>query len=72
MAEELSYPRYAHHPREQPRRVETPDEYAALVGEDADWHPWPWSDDDTAAWLAAHPPEGEGEASGAYSPRRRR
>jgi hypothetical protein len=74
MPEALEFPRYAHHPREEARRVETQEEYHALVAEDADWHPWPWSDDEKASWQASHAQAaveavGEGEGS---APRRRR
>jgi hypothetical protein len=72
VAESLDFPRYCHHAQESARRVETQAEYDALVAEDADWHPWPWSDDDKAAWQASHAPaEGADEGEG-YSPRRRR
>jgi hypothetical protein len=52
--------------------VETQEEYDALVAEDADWHPWPWSDDDKAAWQASHAPAQSADEGEGYSPRRRR
>jgi hypothetical protein len=72
---DLELPRYMHHPQEKARRVATQEEYDALVADDADWHPWPWSDDDKAAWQASRAQAEEetpSEEGAEYTPRRRR